>query len=183
VLGGPAVPALAPVDLARAGQLRHEHGVERLEGDRLEAGEPVVHKRLSRHDGACGRQGAVVRRVGRLLFVHDRDRTPRRPECSNDRVYIRVWEYRVAGEHRDAFVAAYGKDGDWALLFGRAPGHLGTELYGGIDDVARFVTVDRWSDEAAWQAFLERWGEDYASLDTSLERLTQSDTRLVEGTD
>jgi hypothetical protein len=98
-------------------------------------------------------------------------------------VYIRVWEYRVAGEHRDAFVAAYGKDGDWAQLFGRTLGYLGTELYGSIDDEVRFVTVDRWTGEAAWQAFLEQWGEDYASLDTSLQSLTESDTRLVEGTD
>ena len=96
-------------------------------------------------------------------------------------MYIRVWEYEVVAEHSDAFVTAYGADGDWAHLFQRGRGHVGTELYRSTDDEARFVTVDRWTGEAAWRAFLEEWGEAYDELDTRLDRLTTSQRSLSEG--
>jgi len=92
-----------------------------------------------------------------------------------------VWEYEVIAEHRDAFVAAYGVDGDWAHLFKRGRGYVCTELYRSTGDDARFVTVDRWRDEAAWRAFLEEWGEVYAGLDTTMTRLTKSQRSLLEG--
>ena len=97
-------------------------------------------------------------------------------------MYVRVWEYDVAVEHGDAFVAAYGTDGDWAQLFQRGRGHVSTELYRNTATDARFVTVDRWTDEAAWRAFLEDWGAAYEDLDALLDRLTTSQRRLVEGT-
>ena len=102
--------------------------------------------------------------------------------CSNGDVYIRVWEYEVAADHVDAFIAAYGAAGDWAQLFQRSRGHVGTELYRGTDREAHFVTVDRWTDRAAWRAFLEEWGESYDALDTTMSRLTASQRSLLEGT-
>ena len=96
-------------------------------------------------------------------------------------MYIRVWEYEVVAKHNDAFVAAYGADGDWAQLFHRSRGHVGTELYRSTDDEAHFVTVDRWTDQATWRAFLEEWGEAYKSLDKSMNRLTASQRSLSEG--
>jgi len=96
-------------------------------------------------------------------------------------VYIRVWEYEVAAEHVDAFVAAYGRDGDWAQLFHRGRGYVDTELYRSTDSGSHFVTVDRWADQAAWVAFLEQWGETYEGLDTRLTPLTATQRRLVEG--
>jgi hypothetical protein len=39
-----------------------------------------------------------------------------------------LWRYRVKPEHRGDFERAYGPDGDWANLFRRHPGYLGTEL-------------------------------------------------------
>ena len=97
-------------------------------------------------------------------------------------MYIRVWEYDVAADHVDAFIAAYGEAGDWARLFQRGRGHVGTELFRSTDDEAHFVTVDRWSDEAAWRAFLEEWGESYEALDTAMNRLAASQRSLLEGT-
>jgi hypothetical protein len=54
-------------------------------------------------------------------------------------VYVRVWEYQVAADHIDAFLAAYGAEGDWARLFRTGRGFLGTELFRRTDDEARFV--------------------------------------------
>ena len=86
-------------------------------------------------------------------------------------VFIRVWEYEVPAEQSDAFLVAYGSGGDWVQLFRRGRGYVGTELYRGTDTADRFVTVDRWTDAAAWHAFLEEWGEAYNALDTRLAGL------------
>ncbi len=96
-------------------------------------------------------------------------------------VYIRVWEYEVAEGRVDAFVAAYGSTGDWAQLFRAAHGYLGTELYRRTDDSARFVTIDRWTDRAAWSAFLEEWGESYERLDRTMTALVAAQRSLIEG--
>ncbi len=97
-------------------------------------------------------------------------------------MYVRVWEYEVAADFMDPFMSAYGADGDWAKLFRRGRGYVGTELYRSTDDEARFVTVDRWTDQAAWRAFLEEWGETYQGLDTTLAGITASQRSLLEGT-
>jgi heme-degrading monooxygenase HmoA len=96
-------------------------------------------------------------------------------------MFVRVWEYEVDSEQVDAFVAAYAATGDWAQLFGRGHGYVGTDLYRSTDDGSRFVTVDRWSDQAAWLAFLEDWREAYDGLDVSMSELTRSERSLVEG--
>jgi heme-degrading monooxygenase HmoA len=96
-------------------------------------------------------------------------------------MYIRVWEYEVAAGHIDAFIAAYGHDGDWARLFQRGRGYVGTDLYRSTGDDAYFVTVDRWTDQAAWRAFLDEWGETYGRLDSTMNRLTASQRSLLEG--
>jgi heme-degrading monooxygenase HmoA len=96
-------------------------------------------------------------------------------------MYIRVWEYEVTADHVDAFMAAYGRDGDWARLFQRGRGYVGTELYRNTADEAHFVTVDRWTDLAAWSAFLEEEGETYRRVDSTMSRLISSQHSLLEG--
>jgi heme-degrading monooxygenase HmoA len=96
-------------------------------------------------------------------------------------VYIRVWEYEVAADHTDAFVAAYGADGEWGQLFQGGRGHVGTELYRSTDDDSRFVTVDRWTDHEAWREFLEESHETYVRLDKLLAHLSASQHCVLEG--
>ena len=95
--------------------------------------------------------------------------------------YIRVWEYEVSAAHVDAFVAAYGGDGEWVQLFRRGQGYAGTQLYRGVDAPARFLTVDRWSDEASWRAFLSGFHAEYEVLDARLEGLSLRERPLLEG--
>ena len=96
-------------------------------------------------------------------------------------MYIRVWEYEVPADRVGAFLAAYGKDGDWARLFTSGDGYLGTELYRGAEDADRFVTVDRWTDEPSWHAFLGQWREAYDGLGERLADLCTSQRALLEG--
>ncbi|MBL8542576.1 MAG: antibiotic biosynthesis monooxygenase [Hyphomonadaceae bacterium] len=89
--------------------------------------------------------------------------------------YVILWSYEVAPEHERAFIAAYGPEGDWARLFATAAGFLGVDLY---RDGARFLTIDRWQSEAAFQAFQAARGAEYQALDARCDALTLAETRL-----
>ena len=97
-------------------------------------------------------------------------------------MFLRIWGYDVAPGAVDRFAVAYGPDGDWARLFARSAGFLGTELYRDVGRAARFVTVDRWRDEADWTAFLVREADDYRALDARLAPLSGAQSLLLEGT-
>ena len=95
-------------------------------------------------------------------------------------MYVRVWEYDVPPGGVGDFVAAYGPAGDWVRLFQSREGFLGTELYADVAAEGRFLTVDRWSDESAWRAFLDARRVAYEALDRRLETLGAYERRLVE---
>ena len=70
-------------------------------------------------------------------------------------------------------------DGDWARLFGTADGFLGTELFRSDSDPHRFITVDTWSDVAAWEEFRRQRAEEYAALDERCAAYTIAEERLA----
>ena len=83
-------------------------------------------------------------------------------------------------EHRDAFVRVYGPGGDWAALFAQAPGFLSMTLLADPETPGRFVTLDRWRDEAAFRAFRADPAlvAAYDALDRKSEAWTTRETRL-----
>jgi len=97
------------------------------------------------------------------------------------RVYLRIWAYDVPAHRTDAFVAAYGPEGDWAQLFRRSGEYVGTELFRDVESAQLFITVDRWRHEGAWKSFLVQHGEDYAALGSQLEGVGGGGRPLLEG--
>jgi len=87
-----------------------------------------------------------------------------------------LWSYEVRPEARDAFERAYGLEGDWAALFGRAAGYLGTELLRGAGNA--YLTIDRWRGEADFEAFMAAHRADYQALDRATEGWTTEERRL-----
>ena len=100
---------------------------------------------------------------------------------SNAGVFVRVWEYEVAGDRAAAFTMAYAADGAWGQLFGRAAGFLGTELYRNAARADRFLTIDRWRNEEGWRSILHAFGPAYDSLDAQLEGLAGAERSVFEG--
>jgi len=88
-------------------------------------------------------------------------------------MYVIVWRYEVDPQHEAAFRAAYGATGDWAQLFAKGQGFLGSSLY--RDDAAPgcFLTLDTWIDQAAFDAFQAAHGGAYAALDARFAHLSQ----------
>ena len=96
-------------------------------------------------------------------------------------MFIRIWDYEVPADAVPAFCAAYSSRGDWAALFARAGGYIGTELYRDPDHNAHFLTIDRWRSEQEWHAFRARFGADYDALDARLDGLASVERSLFEG--
>ncbi|MEI9903535.1 MAG: antibiotic biosynthesis monooxygenase family protein [Asticcacaulis sp.] len=92
--------------------------------------------------------------------------------------YVLIWQFRVAPEHRADFERIYAPDGDWAALFARSDGFLGTELLKDTEQPGRYVTLDRWASAGAFAAFKRLHAEAYATLDVACEGLTESETRV-----
>ena len=91
-------------------------------------------------------------------------------------MHVIIWEFTVRLENVLAFEAAYGPAGAWVALFRRAPGYRGTELLAAGN--GRYLTLDRWTDRAAYGAFRRSAAADYAALDTRCESLTAAEREI-----
>jgi heme-degrading monooxygenase HmoA len=93
-------------------------------------------------------------------------------------VYHVVWEFLAAPGREAEFERAYGPDGDWARLFSRDPGWLGTDLLHDRGNPRRFLTIDRWTSEQAYQAFTRQHQAEYGQIDERMAPLCAAETRV-----
>jgi heme-degrading monooxygenase HmoA len=93
---------------------------------------------------------------------------------------IRVWEYDVAESAAADFERVYGADGAWAQLFSSSDGFAGTELFASVTNSGRYLTVDRFRDEASWRRFQAEQREAYRTLDAESASLTVAERELAE---
>jgi heme-degrading monooxygenase HmoA len=92
--------------------------------------------------------------------------------------YVVIWEFHVKRGSERAFEEAYGPRGAWARLFLHGDGYLGTELLRNAGQPGRYVTIDRWVSQAAYEAFRSTQRADYEALDRSCAALTVCETAL-----
>jgi heme-degrading monooxygenase HmoA len=93
-------------------------------------------------------------------------------------MFVILWQFDIAEDKIAGFEAAYGPDGSWATLFARSPEYRGTELLKDAYVPGRYVTIDRWNDEAAFRAFRSQHDSDYEALDRACDPLTAGETRI-----
>ena len=96
-------------------------------------------------------------------------------------MYRIVWEFEAEPGQVAEFEREYGPGGSWARLFGQGEGYVGTELFRSVGRPARFVTVDRWTTRAAYEAFRAARAREYAVLDQRCASLTRLEELLGEG--
>lgn len=92
---------------------------------------------------------------------------------------IRVWEYDVAEAAAADFERVYGAEGAWAQLFSSSDGFEGTELFVSVSHSGRYLTVDRFRDEASWRRFQAEHGDAYLALNIESEGLTLAERELA----
>ena len=96
-------------------------------------------------------------------------------------MFVVIWEYEVRAGCEAAFTALYGNDGEWVALFREYPGFLGTELLREARDAGsalRFATIDRWTSQDAYDAFLTAAQSRYAHIDGRGDALTLAERCL-----
>ena len=89
-----------------------------------------------------------------------------------------IWTYQVKPEKRAEFVAVYSSNGRWAELFRKSQGYLGTELLQDEKLPGHYLTIDRWSSKAEYEAFQSEWGWEYQALDLECEGFTEQESLL-----
>jgi heme-degrading monooxygenase HmoA len=89
-----------------------------------------------------------------------------------------VWEYEVPPEAEPQFLTHYAPDGTWALLFRRAAGYVGTQLYRNRRRRGHYLTVDHWHDEAAYREFRHEYAAEVEALDHACAALTRREAHL-----
>jgi heme-degrading monooxygenase HmoA len=94
-------------------------------------------------------------------------------------MYVILWRFRLRMGRESEFERAYGLSGEWALLFRRGEGYLGTELLQRSDDSREYLTLDRWASRDAYEAFRACWSSEYRRLDRPLEELTEEEEALL----
>lgn len=87
-----------------------------------------------------------------------------------------VWEYRVDPAKRREFLRGYGPGGDWERLMSRHPGWIGTTLLHDTSTSDRYMTIDRWTSQAARDEFVATFAEAFDRLDGQCEAFTLSET-------
>lgn len=64
------------------------------------------------------------------------------------------------------------------MLFKKHSGYLGTELFHENGAPDRYLTIDRWISQQAYEEFKRDWKSEYESLDAECEGLTLRETLL-----
>lgn len=96
-------------------------------------------------------------------------------------MFIILWEY-IAIEGREAeFEKKYAADGDWAQLFKRGTGYLGTDLLRDPNHPRRYVTIDCWNSSEEFIAFQENYRTEYEAMDEHCKSLTEYESRIGAG--
>src|SRR5208337_4169390 len=93
-------------------------------------------------------------------------------------MHIVIWDFTVREEYIQQFISAYGSNGDWASLFRRAEGYLGTELLRSSRRANVFLTGDRCEGAACVYIFQELFGAEYKRLGRRLEGYVVSEKKV-----
>jgi heme-degrading monooxygenase HmoA len=93
-------------------------------------------------------------------------------------MFVVIWEYEVHAGREGEFAALYRGEGAWVALFREYAGYAGTELLRDSMQPQRFVTIDRWISQTAYEAFLAAANPGYAKIDALGDALTSNERCL-----
>jgi heme-degrading monooxygenase HmoA len=90
-------------------------------------------------------------------------------------MYVIMWEFQPKAGYEEEFEQAYGPGGVWAELFQRADAYRGTELLHDTRNTRRYVSVDRWTSQAAYDEFRSILAGEYDAIDQQCALFTESE--------
>lgn len=126
--------------------------------------------------------GSGDRKGGQVDAAYMPDTTTRRARRQavlfETMAYVIVWEFKVGAAHVAEFERVYGPAGDWVRLFRHGDGYLGTDLYRHGEQAGCYLTVDRWSSKAAFDAHHAKHQDAYDRIDERCQALTEGERLL-----
>jgi hypothetical protein len=88
---------------------------------------------------------------------------------ASEGIFVRICEFRARPGLENEFEKIYGPEGDWVQLFRKSQAFLRTELNRDVERHGRYVTVDYFVSQLAFDAFLKEHREEYDALDRRCE--------------
>lgn len=92
--------------------------------------------------------------------------------------FLVVWEFWVRPGAEAQFERAYGAQGAWVQLFLGDPKYGGTRLVRDAKDSRRYLTLDWWTSQVAYESFRQRYAAEYLVIDRECEKLTERETEI-----
>lgn len=89
-----------------------------------------------------------------------------------------LWSFRVRHDRIADFIRAYGPHGDWAQLFAKSPAYHGTQLLRDGPATQRYVTIDTWDSQRAFDEFKRQAHDPYMELDQRFEQFTEIEEHI-----
>jgi hypothetical protein len=93
--------------------------------------------------------------------------------------YMVIWEFAVKPGMEARFENVYGPSGDWVRLFQQDSNHLRTELIRVQGASPRYLTLDFWKSEAAYDRFRQKHLGEYEAIDQNCELMTEGERKLA----
>ncbi len=90
--------------------------------------------------------------------------------------FLVIWEFHVKPGVEMAFEQSYGPQGVWAKFFRSGEGFVATELI--RDHSGRYLTMDFWVSEKAYDNFRRQNAGRYKKIDAECEAMTDSETEV-----
>jgi heme-degrading monooxygenase HmoA len=98
-------------------------------------------------------------------------------------MHVILWQFQVRPGQELHFEKAYGPAGIWAQFFHQAAGYRGTQLLRDHEVPGRYVTIDQWTSQAAFDAFRTKHAREYDAIDRECENLTAQESPVGSFTD
>ena len=92
--------------------------------------------------------------------------------------YVIIWEFMVRSGMQKQFEVAYGLHGEWVRLFREDSAYIRTELLQDAYEGRRYLTLDFWVSEAAYEAFRESRKDEYKGIDAKCEQMTDTEREV-----
>jgi quinol monooxygenase YgiN len=89
-----------------------------------------------------------------------------------------MWEFIVRPGKEPLFERIYGPNGDWAACFCKGEGYCGTDLSRDIAVPVRYITMDFWKSQEAYETFKAEHAAEYKALDQKCESLTEQEREI-----
>jgi heme-degrading monooxygenase HmoA len=93
-------------------------------------------------------------------------------------MFVILWEFQVKSGLEKTFERVYGPEGDWARFFRHSPEYRGTRLVQDVATPRRYLTLDYWTTQSAFEAFRSEHAIEYERIDRRCESLTENERHI-----